>query len=68
LEQAKAILENYAKGAPMTSEVSSFPGVIEEVRKTDPQKADLLEKGFADLQKGPKSELGAKAKALLKKL
>lgn len=68
LDQAKGILENYAKGAPMTSEGSSFPAIVEEVKKTSPQKADILEKGFADLQKSSKSELAAKAKALLKKL
>src|SRR5438128_7625303 len=67
LEQAKQILQNYAGGAPMASEASSFPQLIEEVRKTDPQKADILDKGFADLQK-TKSGLAAKAKALLAKL
>jgi len=67
LDQAKGILENYAKGQPMGSEAASFPQLVEEVRKTDPEKAKILEKGFADLQKS-KSNVPGKAKAILKQL
>lgn len=67
LNQAKLLLENYAKGKPLASEASTFPRIVEEVKKTDPQKADLLEKGFADIQKNPK-QARATAAALLKKL
>ena len=68
LAEAKAVLDRYAKGAPMTSEVANFPTLIAEVKKEDPAKGDILEKGLADLQKAHKSELPAKAKALLSKL
>jgi len=67
VEQAKIFLKRYADGAPMTSEVSAFPQIVEEVRKADPAKADLLQKGFDDMKKSP-SSLKAKAKELLSKL
>jgi hypothetical protein len=67
LERAKGILNDYANGAPMGSEVETFEEIVEEVRKTDPQKATILEKGFADLKRSPKN-LSGKARALLKQL
>ena len=67
LERAKVILQRYADGAPMTSEASEFPTIVEEVRKTDAAKADILQKGFDDL-KSHKSDLKEKSKELLKKL
>src|SRR5690606_39471436 len=67
IEQAKQILQNYANGAPITSEAASFPNIVEQVRQEDPAKADLLEKGFADLQANPEGRV-AKAKELLEKL
>ena len=44
-----------------------FPNLVEGVRKTDPARADILEKGFAELQK-PKANTAAKAKEILKAL
>ncbi len=67
VEQARQLLQNYAQGAPLSSEVTSFPDLISEVKETDPQKADLLEKGFADIQQSPANR-AATAKALLEKL
>ena len=67
LERAKGILNDYANGAPMGSEVETFEEIVGEVRKTDPQKATILEKGFADLKRSPKNPSG-KARALLKQL
>jgi len=67
LNQAKMLLENYAKGKQPASEVSNYPRIVDEVKKTDPQKADLLEKGLADIQKNPK-QARTLAIALLKKL
>ena len=67
LDQAKKILENYAKGQAVGSEATSFAKLVEDVRKTDPDRADILEKGFADLQK-PKANTVAKSKELLQKL
>jgi hypothetical protein len=67
LERAKAILTDYANGAPMGSEAETFEEIVKEVRQTDPQKATLLEKGFADLKRDPRNVSG-KARALLKQL
>src|SRR3954468_592622 len=67
LEQAKVILNDYANGVPMGSEAATYEDVVAEVRKTDPQKATILEKGFADLKRSPQN-LRDKARALLKQL
>ena len=67
LERAKVILNDYAKGVPMGSEAMTFEEIVEEVRKTDPQKATMLEQGFADLKRSPGNR-SAKARELLKKL
>jgi hypothetical protein len=67
LERAKVILNDYAKGVPMGSEAMTFDEIVEEVRKTDPQKATILEKGFADLKRSP-GDRSVKARELLKKL
>jgi hypothetical protein len=67
LERAKAILNDYANGAAMGSEVMTFEEIVEEVRKTDPKKATILEKGFADLKRSPGNR-SSKARELLKQL
>ena len=67
LERAKVILNDYASGVPMGSEAATYEEVVAEVRKTDPQKATILEKGFADLKRSPQN-LRDKARALLKQL
>ena len=67
LERAKGILTDYANGVPMGSEQMTFEEIVEEVRKTDPQKATILEKGFADLKRSPQNRSGI-ARALLKQL
>ena len=67
LERARVILNDYAKGMRMGSEAMTFDEIVEDVRKTDPQKATILEKGFADLKRSPENR-SAKARELLKKL
>ena len=67
LERAKVILNDYANGVPMGSEVMTFEEIVAEVRTTDPQKATILEKGFADLKRSPQN-LRDKSRALLKQL
>ena len=67
LERAKVILSDYAQGAPMGSEAMAFDEIVADVRKTDPQKATILEKGFADLKRSPDNR-SAKARELLKQL
>lgn len=67
LERARVILTDYSNGLPMGSEAETFEEIVAEVRKTDPQKATILEKGFADLKRSPKNPRD-KARALLKQL
>ena len=67
LERAKGILNDYANGAPLGSEGAMYEEIVAEVRQTDPQKATILEKGFADLKRSPQN-LRNKARALLKQL
>ena len=68
LDEAKSLLENYANGQPLGSEASRFKDLVDAVRKTDPAKADILEKGFAELQKTPPQGLARKAKEILSAL
>jgi len=68
LMEPRSILKQYADGQQMGSEVANFPVLVENLRKTDPAKADILEKGLADLQKARPAELKEKAKELYNKL
>ncbi|MCS6865041.1 MAG: hypothetical protein RMJ56_13535 [Gemmataceae bacterium] len=67
LEQAKQYLKNYANGQPLGSEAAGFTQLVESVRRDDPKRAEILEKGFADLQK-PGINTAAKAKEILNQL
>ncbi|MSR31826.1 MAG: hypothetical protein EXR99_10015 [Gemmataceae bacterium] len=66
LDGVRTLLKGYAEGQPLRSEVTSFPDLVNTVRKVDANKADMLEKGFADLQKKG-ANIKAKAKELLEK-
>ena len=68
LHEPRMVLERYAAGQPLASEVSSFPAMVENVRKTDPARADILEKGLEEIQKGGGAARVSKAKELLEKL
>jgi hypothetical protein len=68
LDRAKAVLQRYADGQPMSSEATSFGDIITEVRAENPGKADILETGWEEIKKAPKSELRERSKELLKKL
>ena len=67
LERAKVILNDYVNGVPLGSEGATYEEIVAEVRQTDPQKAAILEKGFADLKRSPQNR-SATARALLKQL
>lgn len=64
----RQILERYAEGPPLASEVTSFPAMVENVRKSDPERAAVLQKGLEEIQKGGRAARVAKAKELLDKL
>lgn len=67
MRQVKATLLNYINGQPLASEVTSFDFMIEEVRKEDPAKAEILKNGLEDIKK-TKGSPAPKARALLRKL
>ncbi|WP_166826883.1 hypothetical protein [Thalassoroseus pseudoceratinae] len=68
LNEPRAILKRYAEGQPFGSEITSFPDHVANVREIDPERADILEKGIADLQAAPAGKRKAIAKELLGKL
>ena len=67
LAEAKAILGNYAKGMPVTSEAADFPNLVSRVKAKDATKGEILDKGLAEITANP-SSAKAKATELLKKL
>jgi hypothetical protein len=68
LNAPRSILKRYADGQPLGSESTSFPKLVEDVRKIDPARADVLEKGLADIQKAGAGARPELAKTLLSKL
>jgi hypothetical protein len=67
LEQARKILNDYAKGVAPGSEQMTFADIVEDVRKTDAGKAQTLERGFAAISRNPRSA-ASQARALLKQI
>ena len=67
MAQVTSTLRAYAQGQPLGSEVTSFEYMVNEVRKVDAAKADVLQAGLDEIQKA-KGGPAAKAKELLKKL
>jgi hypothetical protein len=67
LAEAKTILNNYAKGRPVTSEAESFPDLAKRVKEKDAAKGELLEKGLQAIKDNPASAQ-TKATELLKQL
>jgi hypothetical protein len=68
LHEPRQILERYASGQALGSEVTSFPKLVDDVRKVDATRADVLDKGLNDLQKASPAARPALAKTLLAKL
>ncbi len=68
LQEARGLLKRYADGEVMGSEAASFPKLVEDVRKVDSAKADVLQKGLDDLQRASPESRKAGAQELLKKL
>lgn len=67
LVEAKAILNNYTQGMPVTSEAESFPDLIARVKEKDAAKGAILEKGLMEIKANP-SIAQTKATELLKQL
>ena len=68
LKRATTLLESYAKGQAIGSEAASYEYMVNELRKEDPARADILQKGFEELQKTKGPATAAKAKEILAKL
>lgn len=68
LKRAQNLLDSYAKGQPLGSEVASYEFMVNDLRKEDPAKADTLQKGLEELKKTKGEATKAKAKEILAKL
>ena len=67
LTQARSVLQNYANGSPLTSEVDGFDNLVESVRKEDPAAAETLAAAFKKIKANPGSRVRI-AKDTLEKL
>jgi hypothetical protein len=67
LPRARKLLENYANGQPLGSEVTSYDVLVADVKKEDPDRGAALEQGLKEIQQ-PKADTRAKAKQILAKL
>jgi len=68
LSEPRSILKRYAEGQALGSEVASFPYLVEQVKKVDPARAEILEKGLADIKKASATARPGLAKELQGKL
>lgn len=67
LAPARTVLERYAGGAEIASEVSGFPKLIEDLKKADAERGAIVEQALEDIQKAP-GKRAAIAKAALEKI
>ncbi|MFO0817501.1 MAG: hypothetical protein U1A77_06140 [Pirellulales bacterium] len=67
LANAKTALQRYADGQPLGSEVTMFDFMVEELKKVDPAKADILKEGLDGIKATP-AQAATKAKETLGKL
>lgn len=49
IEKVRTMLTDYAKGNPMGPETADLEQILEGIKKSSPEKADLLKNGFAEL-------------------
>lgn len=56
VEQAKQLLQQYANGGPLGSEVTGYPQLIERVKQEDAQKGEILEKAWPRSKRPPGRE------------
>lgn len=53
IAEAKFILEGYVAGRGDDSDQMLVPGIVAAAREADPAKADVIERGFADIKARP---------------
>ena len=68
LNLAKTTLQSYINGEQRGSEVESYEWMVENVRQSDPAKADILQKGFDELKRCSNSSLKSAAQKILDQL
>lgn len=70
LDLAKQFLQGYADGKPVGSEIGGFPQIVEDAKKQDAAKAEILAAGFKEIQglMNKPAAIPAKAKEILAKL
>jgi hypothetical protein len=68
LNEPRSILERYADGQPIGSEVSTFADMVARVEKVDSTRAAILREGLAEIETAAPSARAGLAKALLEKL
>lgn len=67
LEVVRAQLEQYVSGQPVDSERELFSAWVNNVRASDPETADWLGKGFAEIEAKP-TQVRVVAKKMLERL
>jgi hypothetical protein len=67
LARPRAVLDRYAKGEPLASEVQEFPTLIKNVKKADPERGAIVEQALDEIQKNPARRVEL-AKAALEKI
>lgn len=67
VKTVRAYLDGYILGVPVGSERELFPKFVEEIRKTDPDKAATVEAGLNAILKSP-AAARVEAKKLLEQL
>lgn len=70
VDKVKQLLEGYAKGQPVGSEIIGFNEMAEEAKKEDAAKGEIVAKGLKEIEglMNRPSEVPAKAKEILAKL
>lgn len=68
LNEPRSILKRYAEGQSLGSEVEGFPDIVKRIEAIDPERAQILKDGFAEIQEASASERKALAAELLKKI
>lgn len=64
--ELKLVLEYAAETGRLGSSYAEIPGILEEIKKTDPAQADALRKQLSELEKLKKpEEIKAKAQEIL---
>jgi hypothetical protein len=62
--EARELFEGYAAGNPATSEIETYPRIIEKVQKEDPEAAKVIVPALEKIKASPASAKATATKAL----